>query len=172
VQMIDRIRGVAESVLPKQTTAVVISRGDEELLSLGGRVAWHYPQFHDGRYAGHYPVDSAEAVRQLETLRSRGGRFLIVPGTAFWWLEHYEGLRHHLDDHAKRLWTDGDCTIYQLQALPAEPVASPEPATQLESAAVAAADPVAAVLACSPLDRYDAWLEVNRWNERREADLR
>ena len=72
---------------------------------------------HGDRYAGHYPADSAEAVRQLEALRSRGGRFLVVPGTAFWWLDHYEGLRRHLDENAEGLWGDDDCAIYRFKKI-------------------------------------------------------
>jgi GT2 family glycosyltransferase/glycosyltransferase involved in cell wall biosynthesis len=163
--MVGRIRSLAETLLPQEATAVVISKGDDELLKLGRRVAWHFPQVEDGQYAGHYPADGCEAVRQLEALRARGGRFLIIPGSASWWLDHYEDLRRHLDENAEHLWRSEDCAIYQLKEVPAAP-------GRAQAQETAPPDPAAAVLARTPLDRYDAWLEVNGWSERRAADLR
>jgi hypothetical protein len=173
--LVSRIRATAGFVLPKEATAIVISRGDEDLLKLEGRSAWHYPQTEDGTYAGQYPADSDKAVSHLESLRSRGGRFLIVPGTASWWLDHYDGLRRHLEASADCLWKNDDCLIFRLgQAQAGAPPGAAEQTTlQAPGAGQGLApDLVARVLAQAPLDRYDAWLEVNRWNARREACLR
>lgn len=52
---------------------IVVSRGDSDLLNLGGRQAWHFPQTEDGVYAGYYPADSTEAITHLEVLRAKGG---------------------------------------------------------------------------------------------------
>jgi len=63
---------------------------------LEGRTGWHFPQRDDGVYAGYHPADAAEAITHLEELRARGAQYLLVPRTAFWWLEHYADFSHHL----------------------------------------------------------------------------
>jgi GT2 family glycosyltransferase len=91
------LREVVKETVPSGATVLVISRGDEELLSLNGRRAHHFPQADDGTWAGHHPADSGEAIGHLEALRERGAEFLVVPPTYLWWLRHYEGFREHLD---------------------------------------------------------------------------
>jgi hypothetical protein len=50
----------------------------------------------DGRYWGA-PPDDETAIRELERLRRRSGASLMVfAWPAFWWLDHYAGLREHL----------------------------------------------------------------------------
>src|SRR5438034_539208 len=76
---------------------IVVSKGDDELLKLGGCCAWHFPQCEDGVYAGFYPVDSAAAIAHLEELRAKGAGFLLFPATSLWWLDHYVAFRWHLE---------------------------------------------------------------------------
>lgn len=113
-QLIRRVRKVVGDHLPAEATVIVVSKGDEELLQLGGRRGMHFPQTQDGRYAGHYPADGREAVAHVEQLRARGGQYLLFPGTAFWWLDHYLELREYLDSRSQRVWSDADCIIYRL----------------------------------------------------------
>jgi GT2 family glycosyltransferase len=96
-QLVGRIREIVSSSLPAESTVLVVSKGDEELLKLDGRRAWHFPQTEDGTYAGHYPANSAAAIAHLEALRAKGADFLLFPNTAFWWLEHYPEFRQHLE---------------------------------------------------------------------------
>lgn len=113
-QMLRRIRSIASSRLPSESTVIVVSRGDDQLLQLGDRVGWHFPQTADGVYAGHYPADGREAVEQLERLRARGAEYVLFPQTALWWLDHYEELREHLNRNYLRIWDDENCLIFQL----------------------------------------------------------
>jgi hypothetical protein len=53
-----------------------------------------------GTYAGHHPVNSADALTHLDDLRLAGADHLVLPAAAFWWLCHYEGLHCHLDECA------------------------------------------------------------------------
>jgi hypothetical protein len=109
-----------DSALPQQATVIVVSRGDERLLDLAGRRAWHFPQEAGGVYAGHHPGDSAEAIAHLEELRARGGEFLLFPATGLWWLDHYGELAEHLDRAARPIVReDGTCVIYDLAGVPA-----------------------------------------------------
>jgi SAM-dependent methyltransferase len=115
-RVIAKIREVVRAALPAGATVIVVSRGDDELTRLDGRTGWHFPQGLSGVYAGHHPADSAEAIRHLEDLRTRGGQFLLVPATAFWWLTHYKEFARHLDEaHELVLKADDACVIYRLR---------------------------------------------------------
>jgi hypothetical protein len=115
-QLVRRIRDVAARALPGDATVLVISKGDDELLRLDGCRAWHFPQEEGGAYSGRHPEDDREAVSQLERLRERGADFLLLPKPSFWWLEHYGGLRTHLESRYRLALRDEDsCLIYELR---------------------------------------------------------
>jgi hypothetical protein len=65
------------------------------------------------------PADSEAAVAHLEQLRTRGVDHLIVPAAASWWLEHYRGLREHLEHHYHLVSTTADCAVWKLTGAPA-----------------------------------------------------
>ncbi len=114
-QLIGRIREIVRNTTPPNATVIVVSRGDEELLKLDGRTGWHFPQTEDGIYAGYYPADSAAAITELETLRARGGDFVLFPSTTFWWLDYYPELKQHLDANYPKIVERLDaCIIYCL----------------------------------------------------------
>jgi len=102
----------------------VISKGDEALLNLDGRKAWHFPQDEQGSYLGYHPPDGAAAIAHLEQLRERGADYLVLPSTAFWWLEYYPELNEHLRDNFRLVTGQEHCLIFGLtdrpdgQALP------------------------------------------------------
>lgn len=110
----ERISEVATAALPKDATVAVVSRGDPELLQLGGIRAWHFPQNEQGEYLGHHPQDSAAAIDELERTRLRGAEFLILPSSSFWWLDHYRELAAHLEERYRRLWADESCIVFEL----------------------------------------------------------
>ena len=112
--MVRRVRADMRRLLPPAARAIVISKGDPDLLDVEGQHARHFPQDEQGDYAGHYPPESGEAIAHLEALRARGGGFLVIPSSAFWWLEHYAGLAHHLDTNYRKIWKSADCQIYEL----------------------------------------------------------
>jgi GT2 family glycosyltransferase len=129
-----RLRERVRDALPSGAKVAVVSRGDDELLDLGGPAAHHFPQTDDGRYAGHHPADSTEAIRHLEEVRSRGTEYLLFPKTAFWWLEHYAEFRNYLDQHCRALVRDDQaCIVFSLCERPEGLPRSPErvdPASQ------------------------------------------
>jgi hypothetical protein len=109
-----RIQAITNAILPADVRVLVVSKGDNDLLHRVSAGAEHFPQTPDGIYAGSYPADSCMAIDHLESLREAGATHLMFPGTAFWWLDHYAGFRQHLDHHAKAVWRDEHCLIYQL----------------------------------------------------------
>jgi glycosyltransferase involved in cell wall biosynthesis/SAM-dependent methyltransferase len=120
LNLVRQVREVVGEAVPEGSTVIVVSKGDDELLRLGARDGWHFPRAEDGRYAGHHPADGAAAVAHLEELRAKGGRYLVLPETARWWLDHYAEFRQYLDGRAEvAARRDGVCTVYALTGVPA-----------------------------------------------------
>ena len=116
VELVERVRQRVVDATSSDATILVVSRGDDELLRLGGRPSWHFPRSGDGTYAGHHPADGREAVAWLEEQRSAGAEYIVFPATAAWWLDHYEGLRQHLDGQYRRTLSDPEtCFIFDLR---------------------------------------------------------
>ncbi len=116
-ELVRRIQQSVPATLPPEATVAVVSRGDDALLALACRRAWHFPQEEHGLYAGHHPADSASAIAHLEEIRSKGADFLLLPATGLWWLDHYTGFREHLDGHYRAVMRDSDvCLIYDLRS--------------------------------------------------------
>lgn len=116
-QLIGSVRQVAHNAIPRGAIVLVASRGDEDLLKLDERIAWHFPRAVDGTYAGHYPKDSAMAIEHLESLRAAGAGYLLFPQTAFWWLDYYAAFKQHLEQNYHLLAArDDTCRIYALSA--------------------------------------------------------
>lgn len=115
-RLIARVHEVGSRLLPASATVLVISKGDQRLLNIPGRRGWHFPQTEDGGYAGHYPADSAAAIEHLEALRARGAEFLLIPKTAFWWLDHYTHFAQHLKRRYGTVLHDNEtCVIFVLR---------------------------------------------------------
>jgi GT2 family glycosyltransferase len=111
----ERIRLIVAETLPADAKILVVSRGDEELLKLGGRQAWHFPEAAEGVYAGHHPSGTGEAISHLQSMRDRGAQYLLFPGTAMWWLDHYEGLAQYLENQCRLVARHDDtCVIFAL----------------------------------------------------------
>ena len=102
--------------VPADATVLIVSRGDDELLEVDGRRAWHFPRGDGGEYAGHHPANSGEAIAWLEAQRAAGGEYVVFPRTGIWWLEHYEEFRRHLDARYFRTASDREtCVIFDLR---------------------------------------------------------
>jgi SAM-dependent methyltransferase len=95
-RLVPRLLQSVSKTVPKGAIVAVISRGDNDLLAFDRRKGWHFPQTDDGVYAGHHPADDKAAITHLEQLRARGARYLLIPRTAFWWLEYYKEFNEHL----------------------------------------------------------------------------
>jgi hypothetical protein len=96
---------LVDEFVPDGDPILVVSRGDQALLEVLDAAA-HFPQAANGVWLGHHPASSVEAILQLEELRGGGARFLLFPRSALWWLEHYRGLRDHLDRNYVTLAVD------------------------------------------------------------------
>jgi hypothetical protein len=125
------VEGVVTGATTPGSVVAVVSKGDPNLLELNERTGLHFPRDAEGRYAGYYPRTSEEAVAQIESLRADGARFLCLPATASWWLDHYRGLAAWLNAHCRVAAHEPDvCLLYDLLRPPgdaAAPKAGPAP---------------------------------------------
>ena len=62
-----------------------------------------------------YPANGGEAIEQLETLKAKGGEFLLIRRELVSWLEDYKGLKEHLNRHYRIIQDDDICRIYDLR---------------------------------------------------------
>jgi hypothetical protein len=113
-QILQQVREAVRGAVPADATVLVISRGDEELLSMGGRTAWHFPRLQDGTYSGYHPEDSSDALAQLDEWRTRGAQYLVLPATSFWWLDFYGDFASTLRQGHGVVFEDDSCVIFHL----------------------------------------------------------
>jgi hypothetical protein len=112
--LIATIREVVHRVVPINATVAIASRGDEELLELGPRQGVHFPQDEQGKYVGYHPADSDHAIMLVEEMRDKGVEYFLLPNTAFWWLDYYEGLRRYLEGRYRVVEAGDACWIAHL----------------------------------------------------------
>jgi SAM-dependent methyltransferase len=89
--------GVFEHVraeIPPRATVLVASAGEEGWLDLPDRRIWHFPQDATGVHSDTF--SERELLRQLDALRVAGAGYLVIPSTAFPWLESKQELLSYL----------------------------------------------------------------------------
>ena len=114
---VTRIRELLRTHVPPGASVSVISKGDERLVDVPHLDVRHFPADAEGAYAGYYPRDGRDAVEQLEAQVAAGVRYLLVPTTASWWLEHYAELGEVLS-HCSRVHDEtGAGVLFELDAV-------------------------------------------------------
>ena len=113
-QTLSEIAEVVRRLVPPGGRVATVDKCDPTLLHLSGRKGWHFP--HRPLLPDGYPRDSQVAIEHLEELMRRGAGYIVFPSAAFWWLDHYVGLRQWLDTRGVRTWSDDRCVLYQLPA--------------------------------------------------------
>jgi GT2 family glycosyltransferase len=110
--LVQIVRHRLATELPEDCTVLVVSKGDERLVEVPGRRAWHFPRAPSGTWAGHYPADSSEAIAAIEELCALGATHIAFPRTSLWWLEYYDGLACHLSE--REVLHDETCVAFAL----------------------------------------------------------
>jgi hypothetical protein len=118
-RMVRQIRRVVADALPADSTVLVTTKGDDALLALDCREAWHFPLGADGAWIGYHPPDDEWAIEQLEAMRACGADYLVLPATATWWLERYPELADHLTFHYPIVVDHDACVVFALCRFPA-----------------------------------------------------
>jgi hypothetical protein len=117
--MVERVRAMVDVCAPSSATVVVASKGDPELVQLGSRQGWHFPQLEGGTYAGHHPADSDEAIRALSALEARGGEYFVIPASGLWWIDFYPGLNEWLSRECSLVaYEEGVGALWRLGSAP------------------------------------------------------
>ena len=69
-----------------------------------------------GVYAGRDPANSDEALHLLESTKARGAQYLVIPAKSFWWLDHYQKFREHVEARYPAVARDEEtCIIFDLR---------------------------------------------------------
>ncbi len=114
-EMVATVRHAVQQHVPAGAKVLVVSKGDERLLALQGRAAFHFPGEPDGTYSGHHPEDGDEALALVKKAVEAGARYLVFPAMALWWLDFYEGLRAWLGEHCTQVSDDPEvCRIFAM----------------------------------------------------------
>jgi GT2 family glycosyltransferase len=113
LRLVCRIRDDVRAHLPPKAEVAVVSKGDDGLLRLCGRKAWHFPGGPGKSYPGYYPGDSVAAIAQLEAMRAAGATHLLLPSFALWWCNTYPEFFAYLKRNFRLCHQDDNtCVIY------------------------------------------------------------
>jgi hypothetical protein len=104
---------------PKNSLIAAADNGDPTVFYYAERKGWHFPE-KEGIYNGE-PRESAQAIADLEQLRSRGANYLVFTKDTKWWLEYYRGFAQHLAENATVMETTSGFKIYELKSVKASP---------------------------------------------------
>ncbi|MDP3175513.1 MAG: glycosyltransferase family A protein [Phenylobacterium sp.] len=99
---IDEARRQVEARIPQGGFFVLVDEDQWTSTLFEGRRAAPFLE-RDGLYFG-LPADDVQAIGELERHRAAGAAHLVVASHSFWWLDHYQGLRSHLERNAACVW--------------------------------------------------------------------
>ncbi len=91
---------------------VAADDGNPTLLYYAQRKGWHFPE-KQGIWQGQ-PLDSAQAIADLEQLRARGAGYVVFPLRTRWWLDYYKEFAEHLRTTATPVEVTPQFAIYRL----------------------------------------------------------
>jgi len=106
---------VLKKVAGPYAVIVAADNGDPTIFYYAGRKGWHFLE-KDGIYNGE-PIDSAQAIVDLEALRKRGASFLVFTSNTAWWLAYYEQLGQYVASNATLLEASQEFKIYKLNPI-------------------------------------------------------
>jgi 4-amino-4-deoxy-L-arabinose transferase-like glycosyltransferase len=107
------------STTPKNSLIAAADNGDPTVFYYAQRKGWHFPE-KEGIYNGE-PRESAQAIADLEQLRSRGASYLVFTKDTLWWLDYYDAFGQHLAENATLMETTSEFRIYQLKSVKTSP---------------------------------------------------
>lgn len=114
-QWMDRLGRATEELkklIPAGECYLLVDDNQWGIELLSGRRAIPFPE-KDGFFAGP-PADDAMAIREFERLRGAGPAYMVFGWPGFWWLDHYVGLRRHLDARFERVVENDRLIVFAL----------------------------------------------------------
>jgi hypothetical protein len=100
---------------PPEALVLIADDGDPTAVYYSQRRGWHFLQ-----HFGRPPVDSEEAIGELEQRRTEGASYLVLTANTFWWLERYRAFRAHLEAHYRRVHETEAYLIFDLREVSSE----------------------------------------------------
>jgi 4-amino-4-deoxy-L-arabinose transferase-like glycosyltransferase len=100
---------------PPEALLLIADDGDPTALYYSQRRGWHFLQ-----HFGRPPVDSEEAIGELEQRRAEGASYLVFTRNTFWWLERYPAFRAYLEAHYRRVRETEAYWIFDLRGVRSE----------------------------------------------------
>ena len=114
-QLLLRINHAVLDHTSENSTLLVVSKGDEQLLQFPKRHASHFPSDDQGNYTGYNPPDSEWCIRKLQSAAAAHPTVFVLPAPFLWWLEYYRGLREYLFARCRVAYDDAEtCVIFEL----------------------------------------------------------
>ena len=102
--------GVAlRQLAPRDALVAVVDGGDPTAIYYSGRKGWHFP-----RDFGSPVAQDAEAIRELETLRREGARYLVFLRNIMWWFDQYPDFGRAVTISYRRIQETEDYVIFDL----------------------------------------------------------
>jgi 4-amino-4-deoxy-L-arabinose transferase-like glycosyltransferase len=102
-------------VAPPEALVLIADYGDPTAFYYSQRHGWHFLQDF-----GSAPVDSQQAIDELERRRRDGAQYLAFVTPTFRWLERYPAFRAHLEARYRRLRETEAYWIFDLRGGPRE----------------------------------------------------
>jgi hypothetical protein len=106
---------VLKRVAGPNALIVAADNGDPTIFYYAGRKGWHFLE-KDGIYNGE-PIDSAQAIVDLDALRKRGANYLVFTSNTSWWLDYYSELGQYVASNATPVETSQEFKIYKLNPI-------------------------------------------------------
>jgi 4-amino-4-deoxy-L-arabinose transferase-like glycosyltransferase len=102
-------------IAPPEALVLIADYGDPTAFYYSRRQGWHFLQDF-----GRAPVDSEEAIGELEQRRRDGAQYLVFVTHTFRWLERYPAFRAHLEARYRRVRETEAYWIFDLGEGPSE----------------------------------------------------
>ena len=99
-------------ITPTDARIVAADGGDPTLFYYAHRKGWHFLE-KNGVWQ-NLPLDSAEAISNLEDLRNRGATYVVFPFRSRWWLDYYNDFATYLKTSAEAVDVTPRFAIYHL----------------------------------------------------------
>lgn len=101
-----------EALLAEASSWILVDEDQLDSAAFAGRRVFRFID-EDGYFWG-LPSDDDHAIRELERLRADGAAFIVFAWPAFWWLDHYAGLREYLQNHYPVAANSSRCIAFRL----------------------------------------------------------
>jgi hypothetical protein len=101
-------RMAVQDHVPLSDAVLVAGKSDPAFTEMYRRRVTNFPQDASGRYPGFALAHSQALVAHLESLRCAGNKFLLIPSTSRWTVEHYTAFGEHLIERYPVAWSAPD----------------------------------------------------------------